>query len=87
MAEYGNENGKEIADFHFWSLNSQRLCGPYIPDRQAGQRLEYRSEYYGDHSENWIVSLWNGKETHRWSMRIVVMINWQSWLDDVFKEA
>ncbi len=41
------------------------------------QEAIFHYEYYGDHSENWIILKENGKEIHRYNTRYLDSILWK----------
>lgn len=48
----------------------------YEPAEEDNEELIYLSENHGDHAENWILRVVNGREESRWNTRTMDAINW-----------
>lgn len=69
-------NGKRAKYITFESIDGQ--SDDYSDGHDDVQRiLQYESDYYGDHTENWIVVYEKGKEVSRYNMKFIKSIIWE----------
>ncbi len=66
------ENGRKAIGLWWNGANGDESL-----TRKDNQEFIYHSEYHGDHSENWILVLENGKEIARHNTKYIASINWE----------
>lgn len=51
--------GRKVKNYYFIDRTGRSNGGPVRPE--VGEVITFESEYLGDHTENWLVSRFNGK--------------------------
>lgn len=77
MQENGNTSKHLIESIWFMNENGdEKITVNYNKDGWRDEKLYYTSEYYGDHSENWVIHEKGGRELARHNTRFIASITW-----------
>ena len=77
-----NKTSKYLID-RIWFMNEHgdsQIEAPYYKDDNK-KKLYYLTEYYGDHSENWVIEENEGKEVARHNTKFIATIEWSEKLN------